>query len=269
MESVQSVERAVAILVSLSRGGRDGRRLIDVAADTGLQKSTAHRILNTLAQDGIVEQDEVAGRFHLGFELFALGFAAVNRYGLIDLVNDSLLRLAAETEDTVFLSVRNAAEAICVDRASGAFPIKTLTLRIGDRRPLGVGSGSLALLSWLPDDEVKRVLDANASKLDSYPNFDVDTLLRLVEESRSRGYTFNDQMLVPGMRAVGVPVIGKDGRAVAALSIAAIESRVDEDRRAELARLLAEEAEKVGKRLEETTDGLTESSIRRLLPDLT
>lgn len=53
------------------------------------------------------------------------------------------------------------------------------------------------------------------------------------------------------------------------MSIAAIESRVDEDRRAELARLLAEEAEKVGKRLEETTDGLTESSIRRLLPDLT
>lgn len=269
MESVQSIARAAAILTSLSRAGRDGRRLIDIAADTELQKSTAHRILNTLALHGLVEQDEITGRFHLGFGLFALGFAAVNRYGLIELANESVSRLAAETEDTVYLSVRNATEAICVDRASGAFPIKTLTLRVGDRRPLGVGAGSLALLSWLPDEEVRRVLEANASQFDDYANFDTDSLLRLVDESRSRGYSFNDQLVVPGMRAIGVPVIGKDGRAVAALSIAAIESRMDRRRRSQLARSLTTEAELLGKRLSETTDGLTEASIRRLLPDLT
>jgi DNA-binding IclR family transcriptional regulator len=269
MESVQSIARAAAILTSLSRAGRDGRRLIDIAADTGLQKSTAHRILNTLANDGLVEQDELAGRFHLGFELFALGFAAVNRYGLIDLANESLLRLAADTEDTVYLSVRNATEAICVDRACGAFPIRTLTLRIGDRRPLGIGAGSLALLAWLPDDEVERVLETNVPRLENYPNFDVARLLRLVDESRGLGYSFNDQMLIPGMRAVGVPVIGKDNRAVAALSIAAIESRMDKRRRSQLARSLATEAQLLGKRLGDTTDGLTDASIRRLLPDLT
>jgi DNA-binding IclR family transcriptional regulator len=269
MESVQSVERAMAILASLAHADRDGRRLIDIAADTDLRKATAHRILNTMAQDGLVAQDEVTGRFHLGFGLFALGFTAVNRYGLIDLANDSILRLTTDSEDTVYLSVRSAAEAICVDRATGAFPIKTLTLRVGDRRPLGVGAGSLALLAWLPDEEIERIIEENSSRLESYASFDADTLLRLVSESKDRGYTFNDQMLIPGMRAIGVPVIGKDGRAVAALSIAAIASRMDTKRRSRLARLLVAEAEKVATRLGEATDGLTEASIRRLLPDLT
>lgn len=269
MESVQSVERAMAILASLSHADHNGRRLIDIAADTDLRKATAHRILNTMAQDGLVAQDDVTGRFHLGFGLFTLGFTAVNRYGLVDLANDSILRLTADSEDTVYLSVRTATEAICVDRATGAFPIKTLTLRVGDRRPLGVGAGSLALLAWLPNEEITAVVEKNSARLENYENYDRETLLRLVDESRERGHTFNDQMLIPGMRAIGVPVMGKDGRAVAALSIAAISSRMDAKRRSRLARLLTTEAETVAKRLADATDGLTEASIRQLLPDLT
>ncbi|MGF6597668.1 hypothetical protein P3T23_002385 [Paraburkholderia sp. GAS448] len=66
--------------------------------------------------------------------------------------------LADKLEDTIYFVVRRGDFAVCYARAEGAFPIKTLTLRVGDRRPLGVGSSSLAIAAALSDDEVQRLL---------------------------------------------------------------------------------------------------------------
>jgi DNA-binding IclR family transcriptional regulator len=267
VETIQSVERAAAILASLAAGDRGGRRLIDVAAETGLGKSTTHRILQTLVRAGLVEQDGDSGVFYLGFGLFALGATAANRHGLAELANPAMLALAERTGDTVYLSVRSGPEAVCVDRVSGSFPIKTLTLHPGDRRPLGIGAGSLALLAWLPDDEVRRVVDANAPRLSDHGGLDAATVLELVDTSRRLGYAFNDELLVPGMSAVGLPVRGGSGQPVAALSVASTSSRMSERRRQDIVAWLAEEAEALQTRLNGATGGLTEPTIRWLTPD--
>ena len=264
MESIQSIERAAAILTSLAAGGGNGRRLMDIAAETGLQKSTAHRILGTLIAAGLVEQDDDSGQFHLGLRLFALGVSASNRYGLVDLAGDAMRRLADRTADTVYLSIRSGNEAVCVDRVSGSYPIKTLTLHPGDRRPLGVGAGSLAILAWQPDPEIRRIIEANSPLLARHVNFDAATLLELAATSRRDGYAFNDRMLIPGMCAVGVPIHGQDGRPVAALSVAAIESRMQASRRADIVDWLTSEATALGERLADATLGLTQSTVRRL-----
>ena len=264
MESIQSIERAAAILGSLAAGGGSGRRLVDIAAETGLQKSTAHRILGTLIAAGLVEQDDESGHFYLGLRLFALGVAASNRFGLVDLAGDAMRRLADRTADTVYLSIRSGDEAVCVDRVTGSYPIKTLTLHPGDRRPLGVGAGSLAMLAWQPDPEVRRIIEANSPLLAGHVNFDAATLLELVAASRRDGYAFNDRMLIPGMCAIGVPILGRDERPVAALSVAAIEGRMQASRRVDIVGWLTDEAKTLGERLAEATLGLTPSTIRRL-----
>ena len=68
----------------------------------------------------------------------------------------SLQRLAQKTGDTAFASILEGTAAICVAREVGDFPIRTLTLSVGDRRPLGVGAGSLALLASLSDDAIEN-----------------------------------------------------------------------------------------------------------------
>jgi DNA-binding IclR family transcriptional regulator len=68
-----------------------------------------------------------------------------------------MMRIAEATGDTVFLTQRSGLDSVCVDRQEGTFPIKTFTLEIGMRRPLGVGTGSLAILSGLSEEEVKHV----------------------------------------------------------------------------------------------------------------
>lgn len=265
MEPIQAVERAAAVLAALANGDEHGRRMTDVAAETGLQRSTAHRILSTLEQIGFVERDEASSRYYLGYLLFSLGMSATRRFGLTELAEESTSRLAERTEDTVFLSVRTGHQALCIDRVVGSYPIKTLTLSVGDLRPLGVGSGSLALLAWLPDDEIDTIIAANETALAAYPRFDRASLLELVATSRADGYAFNDGRILPAMSAVGVPVRGRRGRPVAALSVAAIDARMEHDRRERIVAWLTEEAALMEQRFGGTHDGLTEAAVRHLL----
>ncbi len=260
----QGIDRVASILRALGTDSGAGMRLVDVTELTGLSKSTVHRLLNKLVQVGFVEQDHTTGQFHLGFELFVLGQTAVNRYRIADIARESMTRLTTRSSDTVFLSVRSGPEAICVDRMEGSYPIKVLTLAVGDRRPLGVGAGSLALLAFFPDEEIDRILEATESQRAAFPNFSTSAIYGLVEETRRQSYSFNDGRIVQDMCAVGVPVFGPTGRPIAAFSIAAISNRMSSERVATLVHWLKQEAGKVEERVKALTHDLSEPSVNRL-----
>jgi DNA-binding IclR family transcriptional regulator len=250
--SVQSLERAAAILRVLAQVGAGGTRLADVAIAIGLGKTTTHRLLNALLDLGFVDQDKATRRYRLGLEIYALAMAAKSRLDVVELARPSLATLAEQTGDTVFLSIVDRYEAVCVDRQVGSFPIRTLTLNVGDRRPLGTGSGSLALLAALPDDEVRQALEVNASRHVTFPGYDVSEIYRLVAETRSNGYAFNNGRIVSGMSAVAVAAVGADGKPAAALSVAAIADRMNADRRKQIVDLLQREASIIADRLDPT-----------------
>jgi len=241
ISSVKTIGRAALVLRALAAGPASGSRLSDVTERVGLGKATVHRLLGALVEVGFAEYDEPERQYRLGYTLFTLG-ASARRFHLVDTARPGLVRLAAATGDTVYLSVRDGDEAVCVDRCTGSFPIRTLTLDIGDRRPLGIGAGSMALLAFESDDEIARVLRVNSLARQDYPGFDDDALTRMIADSRRRGFVFNDGRIVSAMTAVGVPVCDADGRVLAALSIAAIRERMAGDRLGELASLLQNEA---------------------------
>ena len=241
VNGLQSVDRAIALLRAVA-AGPTGSRLTDLATATRLSKSTAHRILGALERADLIEQDRLTKRFRPGIELYRLGLSAARRYDVRTLAMPGLFRLAERSGDTVFLSVRQRYDAICVAREVGAFPIKTLTLDVGDRRPLGVGAGSLALLAACRDDEVAASLSANERALASFEGFDAKALSRLVARTRRDGHAWNEGRIVAGMAAVGVAVLDGEGRPLAALSIAAISSRMDATRRRALVEWLHDEA---------------------------
>ena len=130
------------------------------------------------------------------------------------------------TEDSVLLSVRSGNESVCVDREVGNFPIRANYLDIGSRRPLGVGAGSLALLAWLPDAEIEAVLSVVEPRLGQFPKVSRKWIEGEIQKSRDRGYTLFLNMLVDRMGGVGVPVIGPEGKPIAALAIAALSDRI-------------------------------------------
>jgi DNA-binding IclR family transcriptional regulator len=252
----QSIDRAATLLLLVGRAGPSGARLSDLVAQCDLSKPTVRRMLLALVRAGLLDQDPVSRRYYLGPEIYVLGTLASTRFGIHPVSLRSLARLSQETGDTAFLSVPRGVHSICVHREEGSYPIRIHALHAGDRHPLGVGAGSLALLAALPDSDVDEVLAANAAVLaERYPHHPPPVLLRLVGETRAKGYALNPGMLLPGSWGVGVPIRAADGRPIGALSIAAIESRLSPARQREIAALLKQEAARIETRLGEAGAG--------------
>lgn len=261
---IQSVERAVAVLDVVAMHADEGCRLADVVRDTDLGRATAHRFLRALEQLGLIELEVRSGRYFPGIRLAALGAAAGNRFGLARRAQPSLRRLAARTSDTVYLTLRVGDEAMCIAREEGAFPIKTLTLKAGDRRPLGIGAGSLALLSFLPTDERQRLLEDAAAAVTAF-GLDSATIYEMVETSRRCGYALNDGRVIPGMAAVGVPISTTDGYPIAAISVAAISTRFEPARRSNIVAWIREEVAKLEAELAPLLGPMAAGSLNTLL----
>jgi DNA-binding IclR family transcriptional regulator len=262
--SIQSLERAAAILRVLADEHRAGVRLTDLAARTQLSPSTTHRITSALVDLGLAEQEPGSTRFFPGLALVGLGAAAANRHGLAELAAPFCQRLAERTGDTIYLSLRCGTDVVCVDRLEGSFPIKVLTWNVGDRRPLGISASGLAILGALGDDEVGRIIEANASRIESYTGHDRAGVHALVERTRRRGYAFNEGYSAPGMAAVAMSIRDGRGEPLASLCVAAIDSRLHPERRETVVHWLRDETDELSAHLDRVTHGLSAPVVRRL-----
>jgi DNA-binding IclR family transcriptional regulator len=222
--------------------------LVDLARETDLGRATAHRLLAALVDVGFVFQDIGTRRYRLGSAFAALGRNAATQE--IASTGQAILeRIAGETGDTVYISAPEGSAAICLGRAVGTFPIRTLTLSVGDRRPLGLGGGSLALLAAMPDAHIAKVIERNKEWTAQFPGYSAQTLLELVARTRQEGYAYNEGRVVPGMGSIGVPVLNSAGAPIAALSVAAITDRVAGARIKMLVDLLKRESAELARQL--------------------
>lgn len=236
----QNVARVTLILSALAAAARTGLRLTDLVKTTGLSKAVAHRFLAGMMQHGLVEMDELSGRYFLGLNLVTWAAAAGNRYGLARLADPFLERLAEKTQDTVYLMLRTGDECVCLARLEGDYPIRTLTIDVGDRRPLGGGAGPLAILAFLPDEEVEQILPRVEERLERL-KFDLVDMRMLIAQTRKAGFATIDNRVNTGMSGVALPIRRQDGTAFAAINVVAVSSRMADDRRLWIAREIAAE----------------------------
>jgi DNA-binding IclR family transcriptional regulator len=241
------LRRALGVLKVLGKGDTGGMRLTDIAAASGLNQPSAHRALKALIAEDFVEQVAGSRKYRLALEFFVLAARAGQSDGLRSLARPALLRLSATLGDTIFLLVRNGFDAVCLDRVEGPFPIRSFTGDIGGKVPLGIGQGSLAILSYLPDDEREAVIRFNIPRLLDRGFLDEVGLRMQVENVRCTGWASLNTGLIPGMAGVGVPILDAEGRAVAALSIGTLAERLREDRLPIVVQLLRKEADGIAR----------------------
>jgi len=260
-----SVQRIFAVVRALSNAPPDGARVTHLAKEVGLTQATTHRLLQALVAEGIVEQDERTKHYRLSIDFFALAARAGNVGGLRALCRPSLLRLCASLGDTIFLLVRSGFDAICLDRAEGPFPIRSFTGDIGGRVALGVGQGALAILAFLSEDEREEMIRYNLPRVREFGVYDEVYLRTEIDRVRQLGYAGRNAGLLDGMAGVAVPILGSDGRAVAAFSVGTMADRLNAERMPTVVALLQREAATVGPRinpfdplLRRPTQGLTD-----------
>lgn len=240
-EGAQSIRRALAVLRIVAAGQELGVRLVDVERACGLNRPTAHRILRVLVEEGACEQDPTTRRYLIGGEVALLGLARRARFPLRGLAAPHLRALSESLGDTTFLTIRNGDDSVCVERCVGSYPVKVLSIEIGARRPLGVGVSGLVLLAALPDDEMRAVVRRNRQRLRAM-QVDADELLRRAERVRRQDHAFASVGVVPGSRAVAVPVRDPQGGTIAGIAVATITARMPASRVPEVVQAMAVEA---------------------------
>ncbi|MEK1851013.1 MAG: IclR family transcriptional regulator [Phyllobacterium sp.] len=246
----QSVDRALGLLSLVSYFCDQGGALSDIVEQSGLNKPTTRRLLLALIRSGLLEQDPLTRRYYLGQEAYVLGTLAARRYGLLQISRESLNFLSAKTQDTSFLSIQRDNHAVCLHREEGTYPIRTHALQAGYRHPLGVGAGSLAILAAMPDDDIEAILAANEMELSAeFPDLSPPQIRADIATARENGFALNPGRILANSWGIGLAIRYPDGRPAGALSIAAIDSRMQPIRQAELASLMRTEARKIEARL--------------------
>jgi IclR family KDG regulon transcriptional repressor len=216
---VQSLDRALDILDIFSFQDRE-MNLSDVVRKTGLNKTTAKRLISNLADRGFLQQDPLTKQYKLGMRLFELGGIVFSSLSLRQSAAYPMTRLQNETGATVLLGTRMDDELVYVDKREGKGPIR-ISSDIGWRRPLHYGMLGMVLMAHLDSEEVRRILKKNP--LQAHTPFsitDEHALSLRLEEIRKQGYVVEHQEAVEGVTGIAAPVRNYSRKVVAALGIA-------------------------------------------------
>jgi DNA-binding IclR family transcriptional regulator len=174
--------------------------LIELAGSSGIDKSTAARLLSFLAERDFVVRDPATRRYAPGRALLALGAAALQRSDLRAGARPYLERVRAATSETVTLHVRVADAFVCIDGLEPTSPIRR-AVPLGESIPLHVGSTGKAILAFLPPAEIERHLEAAAAA-----GADVTTLRSELAAVRMQGFRAAVGDRVPEVGAIAAPL---------------------------------------------------------------
>ncbi|MFK0113042.1 IclR family transcriptional regulator [Streptomyces sp. NPDC091217] len=213
---------------------REKLRVMDVADQLGVARSTAHRILAMLVFEGFAEQDR-RKVYRPGPALRAIrGSQAGPPPDLITMARPHLQQLAHGIGETTHLTVLEGNGTRFLDGVEGAHALR-VSHRIGSLLPAHVTSGGKALLAELPSDRLRALYPNGLPKDGVKGPKDIDRLAATLAAVRRQGYACNFQENEPGVNAIGACVRDRTGTAVAALALAAPAARYPRARLLELA----------------------------------
>jgi DNA-binding IclR family transcriptional regulator len=242
---VQSVDRALSILELLARDGEAG--VTDIAAGLGVHKSTAFRLLATLESHRLVEQDGDRGRYRLGVGNLRLAGATTARLDLVSEARPVCRQLAADTGETVNITVRSETSALYLDQVAGSSAVQSHNW-VGQHIPLHATSNGKVLLSGLDD----AGLEAALGTLATYTPHTITGRAEFRDELakvREQGYAVAVDELEIGLTAVAAPIRNAHGDVVASMSVSGPSFRLPEERLEGVLRLVIEAAQEVSHRL--------------------
>ena len=241
----QVVGRIAALLRALSGRMPEGAGTSALARQAGISRPTAHRLLSSLTAQGFVDRDQASGAWLLGLELYLMGAVAADRSDISELAREHVTALAETTGESAFLSAKRGNETVCLLRRDGSFPIRSFVLYEGKRFPLGVASAGIAILSFMPSEQIDAYLSEHPLDHEHGAAHAEREVRERIAETRARGYAVNPGLVVEGSWGMGAAVFDRSGAPAWALSLTGIEPRFTPERQPELGRLLLEHAHRL------------------------
>ncbi|PBC53109.1 IclR family transcriptional regulator [Rhodococcus sp. ACS1] len=184
---------------------------------TRLPKATLHRVASDLVSAGLL--DRVDSDFHLGSHLFELGMRASIERTLVEVAAPFMEDLYERTHEIVHLGVRNGSDVLYLAKVAGHRGARAPS-RVGGRMPVYATALGKALLAHAPESEQIQVLTAPMPRRTPRTITTPGRLRQQLDRVVETGVAFEHEEAAIGVLCVSAPVLGPDGRPVAAISIA-------------------------------------------------
>lgn len=239
------IGRSAALLRAVSAKAGIGATTTELARQTQIPRPTTHRLLEALEVEGFVDRDNLSARWFLGPEIYVLGAAAAPRYDITETARECVYRLARETGESAFFSLRRGDHTVVLLREDGDFPIRSYVLYEGARFPLGVVSAGLAVLAYLPDADIDAYLERADLTNTWSESHSPESIRARIAQTRTDGWALNPGLVVEGSWGMAAAVFDSSQAPVGALTITGIEPRFGADRRAHLGQLLLQQAHRL------------------------
>lgn len=216
----------MSLLAALSRHVTPAN-LKQLATETRLHPSTAHRILSVMVDNRLVDRIE-PGTYRLGIRLLELGSLVKSRINVRQEALAHMQRLHQELGETVNLSVRHDDEVVYIERTAGSNSMMRVVQIIGARAPLHITAvGKLFLAEDGPEECAEYARRTGLPRYTENTLTDADTLAKEIEKIRHQGYAFDNEEAEKGVSCIGAGIYNDDGRLVAGLSVSAPADRLN------------------------------------------
>jgi DNA-binding IclR family transcriptional regulator len=244
---IGAVENAMRLLVVLR--DRAWISVSEASEELGVSRSTAHRLLSTLLEYRVVQQDPDTRAYRGGPLLIELARSASKPEDIVAILHPALERVQASVQETTHLIVLEGRNCRFVDSVECRRPLRT-TERIGVEYPAHATSGGKVLLAERTSAELLELFpNPRLQPLNDRSLRTRDELFAELEQIREQGYATNFGQSEMGINAVAMAVRSMDGTAVAAIAVSAPEQRLSADRVTELVDELSNVTREVRRRL--------------------
>ena len=245
---IQVADRLVGALELLAENGDAG--VMEVSTALGLNKSTAHRVLNSLIYMGYARQNEETGRYEPSLKVVDLANQVMKHVDIVQVVRPYLRKLMELTDETVHFVERDGTDAVYIDKVESYRNGIQMVSRIGSRIPLYCSGVGKAIAAELDEHEVEEIWNrSRILPLTPYTITDFEAFRRELSEIRERGYALDNEENENGVRCIAVSLKDYTGRVKYAFSISAPVSRMDNERIRQLAGYVLEIKDQVMEKL--------------------
>ncbi|AFV77452.1 IclR family transcriptional regulator [Thermus oshimai] len=233
----------------------------EVARALGIPKSSAHALLATLSQIGLLKRGR-EGRYRLGFRVLALAHVLLSTSSWREEARKAMEELVARFGETTHLAVLECGRVVYVEKLEGTRAVKVATTGIGVELPAHCSAVGKVLLAHRPWEEVLSIVEARGlPALTPNTITTLDELKTELQAVRERGYAYDIEEAVPELCCVAAPIRDHTGEVIAALSLSVPFYRFQE-RKEEYRRAVLEATRTVSERLGHLEEAWTRSRSR-------
>lgn len=214
-EGLKSLTKIMNVLDTFSKTARS-LSLAEICQRTGYPKSTTHRLLASLREAGLLDQDKDGDRYRLGLKLFELGSTVLANMELHREAQPYVAALARLTQQIVHLAVFDGSNIIVVGRSD---PQPDGARAYLESAPAHCTSVGKAVLAYQSEPALERFISHGLTRFTDTTIIDPDALRAELALTRQRGYALDEGEHQPGLRCVGAPIRDISRKVFAAISV--------------------------------------------------